>query len=266
MLRRLEELGLVKRGTWDWFAAHGGITNEQARQVLGEPDAAPGSRNAGRPLPFHIGPLAAEVHRQELLSEERLARFAAPRSRRVAGGPARRVRRRNDTDDRKSRSILIPCAHGLAGSWQQTRQSNGPTTRSTRGGAARRSLRRAITATRRPGPSGLATMSGGMAHDVAGLARNTGGNRSGGIVPQPGVDAAHVSSAPPQPMRNRPCRLPLQAMGQPVPAGNRPDRTRQIGTSFVRMSKKSAGRTLDGRTWNELPHGYSDRVVRRSLA
>ena len=34
-------------------------------------------------------------------------------------------------------------------------------------------------------------------------------------------------------------------------------------TSFIRMSKKNAGRILDGRTWNELPYGYSDRVVRR---
>ena len=38
------------------------------------------------------------------------------------------------------------------------------------------------------------------------------------------------------------------------------------GTSFVRMSKKRAGRMLDGRTWDELPHGYSDRAVRGSLA
>lgn len=35
-------------------------------------------------------------------------------------------------------------------------------------------------------------------------------------------------------------------------------------TSFVRMSKKRAGRMLDGRTWDELPHGYSDRSIRRS--
>ena len=37
-------------------------------------------------------------------------------------------------------------------------------------------------------------------------------------------------------------------------------------TSFVRMSKKGAGRVLDGRTWDELPHGYSDRPsIRRSF-
>ena len=32
--------------------------------------------------------------------------------------------------------------------------------------------------------------------------------------------------------------------------------------SFVRMSKKSAGRMLDGRTWDELPNGYSERSIR----
>ena len=33
-------------------------------------------------------------------------------------------------------------------------------------------------------------------------------------------------------------------------------------TSFVRMSKKTAGRVLDGWTWDELPYGYADRAVR----
>ncbi|EOZ4878963.1 ImmA/IrrE family metallo-endopeptidase [Pseudomonas aeruginosa] len=36
MVMRLEELGLTKKGTWDWFVDNGGITDEQARQVLGE--------------------------------------------------------------------------------------------------------------------------------------------------------------------------------------------------------------------------------------
>ena len=37
-------------------------------------------------------------------------------------------------------------------------------------------------------------------------------------------------------------------------------------TSFIRMSKKDAGRMLDGRTWDKLPYGYSDRVVSRLSA
>lgn len=36
MVMRLEELSLTKKGTWDWFVDNGGITDEQARQVLGE--------------------------------------------------------------------------------------------------------------------------------------------------------------------------------------------------------------------------------------
>ena len=74
MVRRLEELDLAKRGTWDWFATNGGITDGQAREVLGE-SAAPGSGDAGRPVSFRLGLLAAEAHRQELLSEGQLARL-----------------------------------------------------------------------------------------------------------------------------------------------------------------------------------------------
>lgn len=36
MVRRLEELGLVRRGAWDWFRENGGITNDQVRDVLGD--------------------------------------------------------------------------------------------------------------------------------------------------------------------------------------------------------------------------------------
>ncbi|MBR0910879.1 helix-turn-helix domain-containing protein [Bradyrhizobium japonicum] len=35
MVMRLEELGLTKKGTWDWFKDNGGITDEQVRQILG---------------------------------------------------------------------------------------------------------------------------------------------------------------------------------------------------------------------------------------
>ena len=76
MVRRLEEIGLVKRGTWDWFEANGGITNEQAGQVLGEPGTAnPDTPDARCRVSFRLGLLAAEVHRRELLSEGQLARL-----------------------------------------------------------------------------------------------------------------------------------------------------------------------------------------------
>lgn len=76
MVRRLEELALTKSGTWDWFAANGGITDAQARQVLG--DLTPhdmGKQDADRPTTLRLNLLAAEAWRQDLLSEGQLARL-----------------------------------------------------------------------------------------------------------------------------------------------------------------------------------------------
>jgi Zn-dependent peptidase ImmA (M78 family)/DNA-binding XRE family transcriptional regulator len=76
MVRRLEELSLVKPGTWDWFQSNGGITDEQARQVLGDlliPDAK--KAEAERPTTLRLNMLAAEVYRKGLLSEGQLARL-----------------------------------------------------------------------------------------------------------------------------------------------------------------------------------------------
>jgi Zn-dependent peptidase ImmA (M78 family)/DNA-binding XRE family transcriptional regulator len=76
IVRRLEELGSIKPGTWDWFQANGGITDEQARQVLGDlpsPDA--GKLDADRPTTLRLNLLAAEAYRRELLSEGQLARL-----------------------------------------------------------------------------------------------------------------------------------------------------------------------------------------------
>src|SRR3546814_14037780 len=38
---QLEELSLAKRGTWEWFVNRGGITDDHARDVLGEQDWRP---------------------------------------------------------------------------------------------------------------------------------------------------------------------------------------------------------------------------------
>jgi Zn-dependent peptidase ImmA (M78 family)/DNA-binding XRE family transcriptional regulator len=76
MVRRLEELESVKVGTWDWFEANGGITDEQTRQVLGDlsaPDAY--KADAGRPTSLRLNLLASEAYRQGLLSEGQLARL-----------------------------------------------------------------------------------------------------------------------------------------------------------------------------------------------
>ncbi len=76
LVRRLEELALTKPGTWEWFQAHGGITNAQARQVLG--DAAVGGADESAvalPTTLRLSLLAAEAWRQALLSEGQLARL-----------------------------------------------------------------------------------------------------------------------------------------------------------------------------------------------
>jgi Zn-dependent peptidase ImmA (M78 family) len=76
IVRRLEELALTKPGTWDWFEANGKITDEQARQVLGDlstPDAY--KADADRPTTLRLNLLAAEAYRQNLLSEGQLARL-----------------------------------------------------------------------------------------------------------------------------------------------------------------------------------------------
>ena len=76
VVRRLEELSLAKDGTWDWFERNGGITNEQARQVLGDlrtPDAL--KADADRPTSLRLSLLAAEALRRGLVSEGQLSRL-----------------------------------------------------------------------------------------------------------------------------------------------------------------------------------------------
>ncbi|RPJ85673.1 MAG: ImmA/IrrE family metallo-endopeptidase [Acidobacteria bacterium] len=75
IVRRVEELGLVNAGTWDYFAANGGITDEQARQVLGGSWPDTDKTDADRPTTLRLSLLAYEVYRQELLSEGQLARL-----------------------------------------------------------------------------------------------------------------------------------------------------------------------------------------------
>lgn len=76
MGRRLEELGLAREGTWDWFVANSGITDEQEREVLGalpERQLHPGE--AQGLLPPRISLLAREVWKRGLYSEGQLARL-----------------------------------------------------------------------------------------------------------------------------------------------------------------------------------------------
>ena len=76
LVRRLEDLRRVNAGAWDWFEANGGITNQQAGQMLNDlvpndPDLA----GANQPGTLRLNLLAAEAYRQDLMSEGQLARL-----------------------------------------------------------------------------------------------------------------------------------------------------------------------------------------------
>lgn len=76
IVRRLEDLGLTKDGTWEWFEQNGGISDEQAYQVLGDilaPDAQ--KVEADQPMTLRLGLLASEAWRRGLLSEGQLSRM-----------------------------------------------------------------------------------------------------------------------------------------------------------------------------------------------
>lgn len=76
IVRRLEELKLTKQGTWDWFEANGGISDQQARQILGDlagPDIH--KIDADRPTTLRLGLLAGEAWRRGTLSEGQLSRM-----------------------------------------------------------------------------------------------------------------------------------------------------------------------------------------------
>jgi Zn-dependent peptidase ImmA (M78 family)/DNA-binding XRE family transcriptional regulator len=76
IVRRLEELGLTKRGTWDWFESYGGITDDQARQVLGDLVGLDSAKtDANRPTTLRLMLLAEEAFRRGFMSEGQLARM-----------------------------------------------------------------------------------------------------------------------------------------------------------------------------------------------
>jgi Zn-dependent peptidase ImmA (M78 family)/transcriptional regulator with XRE-family HTH domain len=76
MVRRLEELKLAREGTWDWFVANGGITDDQVRQVLGDlPDRKVNAARAQGVIPPRLALLAREAWKKEIYSEGQLARL-----------------------------------------------------------------------------------------------------------------------------------------------------------------------------------------------
>lgn len=75
MGRRLEELGLSKSGTWDWFVNNGGISDEQAREVLGGFYRYESDKEFDQPISLRLNLLASEVWKRGLMSEGQLARL-----------------------------------------------------------------------------------------------------------------------------------------------------------------------------------------------
>lgn len=74
-VRRLEELGLVKKGSWAWFEDNGGITKAHAEAALGNsanrPD--PAKEEANLPLSHRLSLMAYAAWKRELMSEGQLA-------------------------------------------------------------------------------------------------------------------------------------------------------------------------------------------------
>ena len=76
MVRRIEELGLVRSGAWDWFQAHGGITNSQADEALGDSQIANGIvESYGEQVPPRLALLARESWKRRYYSEGQLAQL-----------------------------------------------------------------------------------------------------------------------------------------------------------------------------------------------
>jgi Zn-dependent peptidase ImmA (M78 family)/transcriptional regulator with XRE-family HTH domain len=76
LVRRLENLKLVKAKTWDWFVDNGGISDSQALEVVGTRDSAfePAQNLVGL-LPRRLALLATEAFRRELYSEGQLSQL-----------------------------------------------------------------------------------------------------------------------------------------------------------------------------------------------
>lgn len=68
---RLEELGLTKKGTWDWFIDNGGITDEQVRQVIGPAASGPAPGEEAQSSRLFL--LAIEAWKKDLISEGQMS-------------------------------------------------------------------------------------------------------------------------------------------------------------------------------------------------
>ena len=71
--RRLEELELVRKGTWNWFEDNGGITDVQAEEVLGKSYKKYLGKEFQGILPPRLLLLAQEAWKKNIYSEGQLA-------------------------------------------------------------------------------------------------------------------------------------------------------------------------------------------------
>lgn len=74
-VRRLEELGIVKKGSWDYFESNGGISNAQAQEVLGvmTEKRDPSREDADRPISYRLSQMAHAAWKLGFMSERQLA-------------------------------------------------------------------------------------------------------------------------------------------------------------------------------------------------
>jgi Zn-dependent peptidase ImmA (M78 family)/DNA-binding XRE family transcriptional regulator len=71
---RLEDLGLTKKGTWEWFEDNGGISDQQAAQVLGDAHLLDSmAQDSLKPVSMRLYGLATEAWKRNLVSEEQVA-------------------------------------------------------------------------------------------------------------------------------------------------------------------------------------------------
>ena len=102
-VRRMEELGLARRGTSDWFKANGGITSNHEKEVLGEiPREKDGAkREAAQPVSYRIGLMATRAWEQDLLTEGQLSELLG-----IHRIPLRTIFCENRSEEGKSDDIL----------------------------------------------------------------------------------------------------------------------------------------------------------------
>ena len=76
IVKRLEELSIAKKGTWDWFVENGGITDVQFENVLGrKPERYLNELDSIGILPIRLILLVCEAYKNDLYTEGQLSKM-----------------------------------------------------------------------------------------------------------------------------------------------------------------------------------------------